>query len=160
MHLKLVKAAAQSEDGQALIEMAITSSVFVALLAGVMMFGQIVFTATEVSNAAKAGAQYGAQNGGTANDSAGIANAAANDAPSLGLVSGTNVTSSVACACYSTPGTAISPCDSTANGKCNGDHLIATVTVNTTYTMPLWLHVPGFGSSITLTGRDIQMCGQ
>lgn len=154
LRLNWQRFSASEESGQALVETAVMSTVLVLLLTGVVALGQVIYTQIQVSDAALSGAQYAAQNGVTAQDSAGVTLAA--QADGLSTVS---ATLSQACACYNAPGTAIS-CGSSSNGKCANSHLIETVTVSTSYSLTPILHVPGFGTSITLTGSATQMCGE
>jgi Flp pilus assembly protein TadG len=149
------------ESGQALVETIVSLGVLVVFMLGVIELGQIAFTAIQVANAAKAAVQYGTQNGATAQDQAGIATAAAADAPSLSGLSNTTftstssgTTSSYACIC--SDGSS-STC---ANTDCSTSHIIETVTVNTQYVMTPVLHLPVLGSTITLKGHAAQQCAQ
>jgi Flp pilus assembly protein TadG len=149
-----------AECGQALVEFAMCLSLLAFIVLGVMEFGQISFTSIELENAAKAGVQYGAESGFTAEDTTGIQNAAQAAAPNL---SGMSVTSSYSCVC--SDGTA-STCALT---DCSNTHIEESVTVNTSYSLAPFIHVPAFTqvihtsalpTSITLTGRAVQKCGQ
>jgi Flp pilus assembly protein TadG len=138
------------ESGQALIEMAMTGSILVCCLLGVVEFGQITYASIEVANAAKGGIQYGAQNGGTAADSSGIQTAASAAAPDLTI----NASASPSCVC--SDGSA-STC---ALGDCVNSHIEETLTVNTTATIKPIIRLPGFGPTFTLHGQAIQRCLQ
>ena len=59
-----IKAHGCGEDGQALIETSISASLLILLMLGAVEFGRAAYVAIEVSNAARAAAQYGAMNGG------------------------------------------------------------------------------------------------
>jgi Flp pilus assembly protein TadG len=59
--LKLLR---RSESGSALVETALTVPLIASLLLGAVEMGDFAFRATEVSNAARAAAQYAAMNGG------------------------------------------------------------------------------------------------
>ncbi|MFP5204231.1 MAG: TadE/TadG family type IV pilus assembly protein [Acidobacteriota bacterium] len=142
---------AGAESGQALVELSVALSLLVLILLGAVEFGQIAYSSIEVANAAKAGVQYGAQNGYTAADSIGIQNAAQGSAPNL---SGMTVTSSVACVC--SDGSA-STCQNT---DCPNSHIEETVTVATQYALSPIIHIPQFAGSIALHGQAIQRCGQ
>jgi Flp pilus assembly protein TadG len=68
------------QRGQALIEMAIALPILIGLLLGIIEIGRYAYLAILVSNSARAGAIYGAQNLVDAVNTAGIAAAAQNDA--------------------------------------------------------------------------------
>ena len=74
-----------SEDGQSLVELALTIPLLLLMLMGMAELGQICYGAINVSNAAKAAAQYGAQDSSTAGDTAGMLAAAQNE---IGTVPG------------------------------------------------------------------------
>jgi Flp pilus assembly protein TadG len=137
--------------GQSLIETALLASFFALLLVGIAELGRVAYAAIEVSNAARAGAAYGAQNGSTASDTTGIATAAANDAANL---TGLTTTSSYACIC--SDGTA-STC---THGDCSTSHIEETLTVNTQVTFDPLIHLPGLPSTYTLKGKAVQKCLQ
>src|SRR3974390_781224 len=70
----------ESESGQGLVELALVSGLFfVPILIGAGEFARAAYAYIEVSNAARAAVQYGAQNGATALDTAGMLTAAKND---------------------------------------------------------------------------------
>jgi Flp pilus assembly protein TadG len=84
--------------GTALIEMALTAPIFFLLFIGVLDFGRVYYTAMTVTHAARAGAQYGAQNDITSTDIPGMKQAAldaAND------VSGVTADARLFCKCAS-----------------------------------------------------------
>ena len=58
----------RSDSGSALVETALTVPVVAMLLLGAVEMGDFAFRASEVSNAARAAAQYGAMNGGAFTD--------------------------------------------------------------------------------------------
>src|SRR5579872_2840396 len=73
----------RSESGQSLLEMAIITPILVLLVLGAIEIGRYAELSIVVVNAARAGAQYGAQNLAAAADSAGITSAAENDAQNI-----------------------------------------------------------------------------
>jgi Flp pilus assembly protein TadG len=137
----------RSASGQALLEAALTLSVLCILLLGAAEFGKVTYAAIEVTRAAKAGVQYGDASTTTATDTAGIATAAANEAPDI---SGLTTTSSVSCSCAN-GGT--STC---LNTDCPGSTIIVTLTVQTTATYDPGIHIPGLPATYTLHGRAVQ----
>src|SRR5215469_13561699 len=86
----------RGEAGHSLVEAALILPLLITILVGAAELARVAYAAIEVSNAAHAGAQYGAQNGGTASDSPGIATAAASDAANLTTLT---TTSSFSCIC-------------------------------------------------------------
>src|SRR3984885_15780075 len=84
------------ERGQSLVELAFVVPLLLLLLIGIIEIGRFAFYSIVVSNAARAGAQYGAQSLATAADTAGIATAAKNDGQGG---TGLTVTSSQLCGC-------------------------------------------------------------
>ncbi|MGC1293878.1 MAG: TadE/TadG family type IV pilus assembly protein [Alloacidobacterium sp.] len=139
-------------SGQSLLELALVAPLLVVILMGVAEVGRLAYAAIEVSNAASAGARYGAQNGATASDSTGISNAAANDA---GNLTGLSTISSISCIC--SDGTAASCTD---NSACSTSNIEESVTVNTQVSFDPGIHLPGLPKTFTLTGQAIQKCLQ
>ncbi len=137
-------------SGQALIETALTVSLFALLLFGVAEFGRLAFAAIEVSNAASAGARYAAQ-AGAASDTTGIANAAANDAGNL-----TDLSTSSSYSCICSDGSS-STC---SNSDCSTSHIEETVTVNTQVSFDPLIHLPGLPTTYTLKGKAVEKCLQ
>jgi Flp pilus assembly protein TadG len=111
---------------QALVELALTVPMLVALLIGAAELARVSYVAIEVANAAKAAAQYGAQNATTAADITGMKTAAANDA---GNLTGLTTTASVAS---------------------------GVITVETSATFNPLIHLPGLPTTFTLHGQAIQ----
>jgi hypothetical protein len=73
----------RSQGGQALTELAVAIPLLMILIAAAMDFGSACYLAIEVNSAARAGAQYGAQNAVTMQDGPGIVLAAQNGAPQV-----------------------------------------------------------------------------
>lgn len=138
--------AVRDERGQMLIETALTVPLFALLLLGAVEFGRVAYAAIQVQNAANAGAQYGSQSSATSGDTTGIQTAAQKDAGNLG---GLTATSSVSETC--SDGSTYS--DTT---QCPGAHVVGVLTVNTSCTVNVLIHAPGFGSTFTLQGQAIE----
>lgn len=149
----------KEEEGQALLECAFSMVLFVVMIYGAGEFGRLAFAAIEVSNAAKAAAQYGAQSHGTATDTAGMLAAAQSEYYSTGLtlVSPTS-TSGYACSCSTGPAPPSTTCGTADNAlnTCPGANLEVTMTVQTQATFSPIIQVPGLPSSYVLTGTAIQ----
>jgi Flp pilus assembly protein TadG len=142
---------AKSELGQALVELALVFPVLLLLLVGAAEFGLLAYTAIEVSNAAHAGVQYGAQNHATASDNAGMQAAALDDGPN---VPGLAATATHFCGCADG---AASTCLAT---DCAGSRILEYVQVNTTATVNPGLSYPGMAKTFTLSGQAIMRVEQ
>jgi Flp pilus assembly protein TadG len=142
------------DKGQAFVELALVLPIFILLLVGAVEVGRLAYASIEVSNAARAGVAYAAQNHTTAKDSANIQLAATNDAPD---VSSLTATPSYSCNCESSAGvmgasvacTAIS----TAAGSCpSPSRIVLYVQITTTAPVNTVFHFPGIPSTVTLRG--------
>jgi Flp pilus assembly protein TadG len=158
-----------SERGVSTVEVALMLPFLLLLLTGVVDFAQMVHLAIEVSNAARAGAQYGYQNSATQADAPGMIAAAEDDAADVSTW-GAN-TASYGCMCSdgteqiqmasassgsssgSTSGSS-SLC-STPPSSCTskGTQLINYVEVQTQATYTPLFPWPAVPSSITLNGK-------
>ncbi len=146
-----IAGARSHEAGQALVETAVIFPILITLLLGTVELARVVYAAIEVSNAARAGAQYGAQSGFTASDTTGIATAATNDAANL---TGLTVTSSYSCVCSDGSASTCQPTD------CTNSRIEQTLTVNTQATIDPIIHIHGLPTTYTLKGQAIQACAQ
>jgi Flp pilus assembly protein TadG len=140
------------ERAQALVELGLALPMLVVLLLGAVEFARAAYVGIEVSNAAKAAVQYGAQNSTTAADTTGMQTAATNEAPNITLGTPTVSTSYM---CSNGTSTSSTPPTCTSGGTVE---TILTVNTQATYT-PL-IHVAGLGSSFTLYGQAVQKCLQ
>src|ERR1700720_3185186 len=86
------RALIRAERGQSLVELGLMLPVLGLLLFGAIDFGRAYYLSIEVTNAARAGAQFGVENA----SSAGMQNAATSDAPD---VPGITATASYGCEC-------------------------------------------------------------
>lgn len=159
----------RSERGISLIESALVAFfVLIPLLLGVIDFGRAYFLQIEVTNAARAAVQYGAQNTGTLAVSADIQNAAYAEAPDIATsCSGSgpcwlSVTVITGCECATNAGTGTtgslgtpfnsSACAATQPCGATG-HLVdfVNVTCQAQYTPIIGL--PGLPKTITLNSQ-------
>jgi Flp pilus assembly protein TadG len=85
-----------AEGGQSLLELALVLPMLLVLLVGTIEVGRFAYYSILVANAARAGAQYGAQGLLTAADNAGMLNAAQNDGQNI---AGLTVTAVQRCGC-------------------------------------------------------------
>lgn len=139
------------EAGNALVETALVFPLLITILVGAAELARVAYAAIEVANAARAGVQYGSQNGGAASDTTGIATAAASDAANLNTLT---TTSSFTCVC--SDGSA-STC---TNTDCSTSHIEQILTVNTQATVNPVFHLPGLPTTYTVKGQAIQKCVQ
>lgn len=141
----------QNSSGQSCAELAFSIPLLIVLLLAVIEAGRISLVALQLSSAARAGVQYGAQNLTTINDSVGMQNAAKADAASL---AGFVATASHYCQC--SDGSA-STCLST---DCTGSHRLAYVKVSTSASYTPCISWPGMPVAMTLTGQAIMRVAQ
>ena len=128
-----------TERGQSLVELALVLPILLLLMVGTIEIGRFAYYAILVSNAARAGAQYGAQSLTTSADTAGIQTAARND----GLATLT-VTPTQLCGCTAT---ALGGCP--AGGFCANP--LVYVEVTTSGTFASLFSYPGLPRNLTLT---------
>ena len=137
----------KSESGQALIETAITLSLLVIMLIGAAEIARVAYASMQVVGAAKAAVQYGDIIITNANDTQGIQNAAAAEAP---LLPNLVTTPTLSCLCAD----GIS-CTSTSV-LCAGSVPVQTLTVTTSASFDPLIHLPGLPTTFTLQGYAVQ----
>ena len=134
-----------NEAGQALVELALSMSLLFLMLLGAVEFARVTYAAIEVSNAARAAAQYGAMNGGNTADLNGMIAAAQNDSSNLGTtvtVTADPVTNT--CSDGSTY---------SSTTYCGSAYVYTTLTVHTSTSFAPLISVPGFRGNFTLYGK-------
>jgi Flp pilus assembly protein TadG len=149
--------APRTDAGQALVELALVLPFLILLLIGALEFGVISYAAIEVSNAAEAGALYGSQNRANAANTAGMIQAAKNDASNLVTVTATPTTS---CACQSAAGTYTTLSCAATTSCVTPSQVVEWVTVNTSSTIDPTFHYPGLPTSLTLHGQATMRVAQ
>src|SRR5216684_902502 len=132
--------------GQAAVELALCMPLLLALFIAVAETGRAFYIAISVSNAARAGVQYGAQNLSTAGDDAGMRQAAINDAPNI---AGMTVVATHFCKC--SDGSA-STCLST---DCTGSHRLLYAQVNTSAQYTPVINYAGIMHTTTVPGLAV-----
>jgi hypothetical protein len=142
-----------SESGQSLLELAILTPILLLLVIGIIEVGRFAYYSIEVTNAARAAVQYGAQSLADSKDSVGLQQAALNDASDL---TGVNVNPSVLCACSESPSTYFAICPAIG---CSG-HPVVFIQVDTTANISPLFHYPGFPSTFTANGHAIMRVAQ
>lgn len=134
-----------SESGHAFVELALMMPIFTIIIIGAAEFARLGYALNEVSNAARAGVQYGAQNHLTARDSNGMQQAATNDGHN---VKSLKSTASTFCVCSN--GTAIT-CANAAT-SCSA-RIFEYVQVNTSVNVDPIFHCPGLPTTYALHGQ-------
>jgi Flp pilus assembly protein TadG len=144
-----------SESGQSLIELALLTPVLLILVVGIAEVGRYSYLDILVSNAARAGAAWGAQNLPSSADTTDITTAATNDCQNCSsLTTGAlTVASSPVCTCDN--GGSLNPnpptsgyCNSATNataGSCTVGHWVVMVQVSVTGTFKPMLTYPAGG---------------
>lgn len=146
-----IESSRRRSRGQAAVELALSLPFLITLLLLAVETGRAFYVAISVSNAARAGVQYGAQNLTTAADNSGMQNAAIADATSI---SGMTATASHFCRCSDGSG---STCLST---DCSGSHRLLYAQVNTSAVYKPLINWPGVLPSITIPGQAILRVAQ
>jgi Flp pilus assembly protein TadG len=136
----------RSRRGQAVVELALTSPLLLLFSLVASDACRVYFTSIAVNNAAKAGAQYGAQSPTKSGDISGMQSAATADAPD---VYGINATASLYCECPGQSGTF--SCSSVDN--CTDKR--AYVEVDTSATFHTLIKYPGIPDSVPINGQAI-----
>jgi Flp pilus assembly protein TadG len=147
-----VQRLSRSEAGSALVELAVALPLLALILVATIDFARIFYTSIELTNAARAGAQYGTQTVGLSTDGAGMSSAA---------LAGSNLTAVTVitgrtCGCApddgtgqpwpAATGTGIPPCTVCATG-----HLVISVTVTTVKGFSMIAPFPGIPNSISIS---------
>lgn len=138
------------ERAQAVVELALTLPVLLILLLGAAEMSRVSYAALEVSNAARAAVQYGAQNSTTAADTTGMQTAASNDASNVAAVTATVSTSYICSNGTSTSGTP---------PTCSASAVETILTVNTQATINPMIHL-FLPTTFTVHGQAVQKCLQ
>ena len=144
------------EAGQSIVELALTLPILVLLLLGAVEFGRFAYFAIEISNAAKAAAQYGAQKSLTAADVSGMQAVAASDAPEVAKAC-TNFTTTIVqpptCSCMVGGAGSSTACDGSVG--CTG-YIVQNLTISTSAQCKPVIYPARFGGTLTITGRAVQ----
>lgn len=143
----LIRRAIKEVNGHSLVEFAVTFPLLLLLLVGAVEFARVSYASIEVSNAALAGVQYGAQTAATAGDTTGIQTAASNDAQDVAL-GPTSVSRS--CICSNGSASTCQPTD------CSGSNIETILTVQTQASIDPGFHITGVPTSFTIRGQAVQ----
>jgi Flp pilus assembly protein TadG len=125
------KKKSDKQRGAAVAEFALSLPIAMLMLLGAADFGRVFVTATAASNAAQAGAQYGAQTKAHSADSAGISTVVMSDLENSAIGNeGFVVSSERHCECS---GGATVDCDMGSCGPGTGKNVYVRVRVDTTF---------------------------
>jgi Flp pilus assembly protein TadG len=145
-----------------MVELALSVPLLFVILLGAVEFARVTYVGIQVSNAARAAAQYAATNGGATSDSGGITTAAQNDT-NLGSAVTATVTSDT-CVCSGDETTTVTCNPSNSSPVCpSGQHLMETVAISTSATYDPIINygglmgMAGLKGSYTLHGYAKQM---
>ena len=133
-------------NGQSGVELAASMAILSLLLLLASDFGRMYYTYVTVSDAARAGAQFGAQSVVTAANASGIAAAVTSDAGNISLASGSPTVSQ--CTCISTA-KIVAQCSTSYNCTTNPFATWVTVIVSAPFTT--LVRYPGLPNPVTLT---------
>ena len=138
-----------SEHGGALAELAVVLPLLILIAVGVMDYGRVFFTSIAVSNAARAGAEWGAQRLGVNSDKyAEMAAFAQLEGAEAGTIT---ISANRVCRC----GTTVVTCSTGAD--CGGGYGAAMqfVEVTATKSVTLLLRYPGLPTSVNISRTAI-----
>jgi len=120
------------EEGSALVELAVCLPLLALILVGTADFARVFYTTIQLTNAARAGAQFGAASSTQSGDTAGMQTTAMT---AINFTSpGITATASRSCGCATDPGVFSGPvsCTLPISTVCGtGEHRVMTVTVTT-----------------------------
>jgi Flp pilus assembly protein TadG len=133
------------------LELTLLLLVCLTLVLGAADFSRLFYTATELTSAARAAAQYGSQSVITAADNNGMTLAARQDAPNIGTVD----VASGQCTCNT--GSSATLC---APSYCANAPKANYVTVDATATFHTLANYPFLPSSVALTRRAVMQVSQ
>src|SRR5579883_2288378 len=131
--------------GQSLVELALTLPVLILLLVVALDFTRMFNISMEITDAARAGAQWGAQNRAAAANLLGMEQAACNSMADVPCTPGVDTTASSFCQCAGSSGTI----SCTSPGSCINVLNFVTVTATTTFTTVVGY--PGLPSAIPMS---------
>lgn len=139
----------RNQSGSALVELAISLPVLLLLFFGTTDFARAIYLAHELNNAARAGAQFGAQSLNASSDTVGIQNTVNGASPNVSPLS--SVVSLPSCYCATDAAVLGSAVACTTTTCASGQHLSVFVTVTTTKTFNRITPFPGIPSSFLIT---------
>jgi Flp pilus assembly protein TadG len=143
----------RSEHGAALVELAVSLPVVLLVFVITIDFARVFYLSIALTNAARAGAQYGSSTLARSGDTTGMETTATSAVNTTGV----SAVASRLCQCASDTGvfSSTSPtandCTTPAAVSCAGNHRVITVTVTTTKTFTTLVNFPGVPSSLSVS---------
>jgi Flp pilus assembly protein TadG len=140
----------RQDRGGALVELAVALPLLVVILAGTVDFARVFYASVSLTNAARAGAQWGASKTSRSDQFATI-ESTAEAATSL---PGVTASATRLCMCATDSGTfsATSPTPNDCSATCSGGHIVMTVTVTANSRFTTIMNIlPGVPSTIDLS---------
>jgi Flp pilus assembly protein TadG len=152
--------ARSSATGSAAVELAVALPVLALLLVGTADFARVFYWAIEMTNAARAGAQYGAQNLGTGADHTAVETAATG---SVNVGGDLTANASRRCECsdatatFTSTAPAANNCTDPPSTSCPsaGTFRVITITVTVTKTFSTFAPYPGIPRPLTFSRAAI-----
>ena len=142
-----------ARSGQSVAEMALLTPLLLLMLVGTIEIGRFAYYGIEVSSAARAGVQFGAQSLADSRDLAGITQAAQNDVPE---VPGLNVTARDRCACSNSPASLVG-CPAFG---CAPGHALVFLQVDATANIKPLFPYPGLPAKFAARGHAVMRVAQ
>lgn len=131
-----------------MVELAIALPILLLLTLGVIELGRAAYFSIEVSEAARAGAQYGSQSLADAANTDNITQAAQNSVPDISSGAMTVPSINQSCVCPGTVAVTSGPCV----GPLGCSYPLVYLTVTTSYTLNTLFQYPGLPASFSLNG--------
>jgi len=159
-----------AERGQALVEFALALPILCLLAVGILEIGGAARMSVVVTNAATAGAQFGAQSPRNASNTTGIQNAALCEANggnwgscNSGILTASNITVTNACRCDDGSGLSCEPpltSGTCATISCGSEPVVQCVQVTTQATFPPLAQWPGLPVTFHSNGNSVMRVRQ
>ena len=157
--LPRLRRAVTTDSGGALVELAVALPVLILILVAAIDFSRVFYTAMALTNAARAGAQFGAHSTANSGNFTGMETTAVNSVNTTGVTAVATRT----CQCanddgvFSATSPTVNDCVTPPSISCNERHLVITVTVTTSKTFnTIFGNVPGIQNSVNLVRTATQ----
>ena len=139
------------EAGAALVELAVTMPLLLLVMIGTIDFARVFYMAIELTNAARAGAQYGAANNARASETPPMPNVVAAAYAAAPNISPSAIEAARSCQCAPDDGTGFPYASAVCTGTCPiNQHLVVSVTVTARQTFTTISMFPGIPHTMAL----------
>jgi Flp pilus assembly protein TadG len=153
--LRRIFRAAREDRGSSFVELGLVMPLFLVIFAAGVEIAQLGYFAIEATDAAKAGAIYGAQSSATASSTTAIQLAASNNAPRLTTMGALTVNSSIACQCASGTSFATFDCSKAATACVSPNRTVKYVQVDTSAVVSSFCRYAGLPQQFTVHGLAV-----